>query len=279
MTEESGSNSSRNYCRQNEDQSHINSFPTQNTLGSSASPPQVGHHDAIVATYQGQVIGHLYLSYSADLAHIRIPPASVLQIPAFLVINGHNPGLVAGARQNPQAFLQPPTIASNSQEGSPNGAGKPKRNGDMPSEQRSAKRPKVVAEGAPPIAAKGVEHYAKAIEVPSGMTKNEGDSCMTCLRYSRRCKGTELEMVKGDKRCATCAHPGKNTKGRVCYWRDPDNGITTYEEAKQKLGGRYLEDNTRGGRLKKQAKAKSLATREQFASSDDDDTDLQDEEL
>lgn len=107
-----------------------------------------------------------------------------------------------------------------------------------------------------PVPAKPATYHAKAVEEPKGMTKNEDDSCLTCLSQGRLCKGTELTLVKGRKRCAVCIKPGTKTSGRICYWKAPDRGVNTYEDAQRILGkeygGRTLVQNTRAERARRQ---------------------------
>lgn len=135
----------------------------------------------------------------------------------------------------------------------------------------------MVAKDSPPIAGLGSEIYAKAMKQPDGMTKEETDTCLTCIRYNRRCKGTQLVMVNGTKRCQTCATPGTGTSSRICYYRDPDQGIHTFEDAQRVLGpsygGRRLGQNTRAGRLERQERAGDAAD-EDTQTDDDDDADV-----
>lgn len=91
------------------------------------------------------------------------------------------------------------------------------------------------------------------------MVKKEGDSCLTCIKNSRKCKGTQLQMVKGQKRCQNCASPGKGSSGRICYWVNAARGVATFDDAvrimSKELGGRILTKNTRKGRLERQERS------------------------
>lgn len=131
---------------------------------------------------------------------------------------------------------------------------------------------------AEPVASKPTSAYTSAIERPNDMVKKEEDSCLTCIKNSRRCKGTQLHMVKGHKRCQNCAVPGKGSAGRVCYWSNPDRGVVTFEDAVKimgkELGGRVLTKNTRQGRLQRQEKAEGGMS-ESGVVEDDDGTEAQ----
>ena len=104
--------------------------------------------------------------------------------------------------------------------------------------------------------------YEKACERPSGLTKKDTDTCMTCIHQRRSCKGTQLVLVKGKIKCQCCAYKGNGTGGRICHWRDAARGIFTYEDAQKAPGARKCEANTRVG--KEERARKRLA--EQYTS-------------
>jgi len=56
--------------------------------------------------------------------------------------------------------------------------------------------------------------------------------CLTCTNYGRACGGRR----EGEPGCAVCREPNKEKgeKLRECLWADPDAGITTYKEAREK---------------------------------------------
>lgn len=202
---------------------------------------------------QGQYVGELYLNLSADMVLIQDPPTATLQMSTTLVLNTSlsYPELsvfpaVQDLAQRPNAHSSDATTSTTTTTSTPSVLSNCK---------------KTVNPQAAPIAPKSASFYAKGAEKPTGMTKNESDSCLTCLRNNRRCKGTEINLIKGNKRCANCVKPGKNTSGRVCYWRDPSRNVHTYEDAQrelaEELGGRILEKNTRAGRVERQQETAS----------------------
>lgn len=186
-----------------------------------------------------------------------------VQLPATLIIDGGPPPLIYEPSPSP-----PPQKNTASR----------KRPAPTPSSDTTNKRKKTVAQGSRPIPVRGTEAYAKAMTVPAGMTKEEDETCLTCIRYNRRCKGTQLVVVKGTKRCQTCATPGTGTSSRICYYRDPARGIHTFEDAQRVLadtyGGRRLDQNTRAGRLERQGRAADAASQ----TDDDDDADTEEED-
>lgn len=91
----------------------------------------------------------------------------------------------------------------------------------------------------------------KATYRPSGTTKAESDTCFTCIRYNRTCKGTTIDD-KG--KCENCQGQGEDLKSkRKCYWRV--NHAYTYRQTRKKSKNpRYLPANTREARaLRKQS--------------------------
>lgn len=222
-------------------------------------------------------MGGILLNNPIDLHNIQTPPGTFVHIPATLVLDARNLGPSPGPRQNPQPLphsqyhQQPQSLPQNRT--APTTAGSVANSNDQTSRKRLApvanitppdKRQKVVDPNVAAIPPRPVSDYARAIEEPTDMSKNEDGSCLTCVRYRRKCKGTSLKLVKGAKRCEQCAKPGTNTSGRVCFWKVPSKGVHTYEDAQRilgrNMGGRTIQQNTRQGRLKRQKKAEAEAS-------------------
>lgn len=98
--------------------------------------------------------------------------------------------------------------------------------------------------------------YSKGTLFPA--TASEGlkavsDTCLTCLRYHRSCKGTTMAFIKAARsdrsaqwKCESCQCPQ-----RRCLWRPSLAEITTYEEAFEADGGVNVPVNTVQGRLER----------------------------
>lgn len=205
-------------------------------------------------------VGHLELPDMIEMRPVTRPSGNLVEVDARLIIE--DPSLAPGSTSTQTQQPRPSTSATDSAAiPSPKNDSGPsrKRKAGSADTETPAKRPKMVAQDAKPIAKKSSSQYANAAREPIGLTKRESDSCLTCLRYSRRCKGTIVVIVNGHKRCQCCANPGKGTAGRVCYWYNPEEGIYTYEDGQRllakKLGGRVLKKNTRQGRQKRQRRS------------------------
>lgn len=240
--------------------------------------------DTLTVWLGNRRVGRLQLPDILEMRTITRPSGDSFEVDARLIIEDSSlrSGSTSPRSQQPQISI----FAANSTavQSTNNDAGlSRKRKASSPDSDTSAKRPKMVA--AKPIPKKSSSQYANAAREPLGMTKKESDSCLTCLRYSRRCKGTTIVIFNGHKRCQCCANPGKGTAGRVCYWCNPEEGIYTYEDAQRllakKLGGRVLAKNTRTERQKRQRRSARQNSHQHVPEIDgieDGDEDIEDTE-
>lgn len=226
-----------------------------NSIGISLENDRNG----IFAHFNGMYVGRIYLNHESDRQHLQDPPPTALRISTTLVIEASQAARMPDGYQAAQNFVGGLVILPASDQ-----AKDGKRQRSLSDATSPAKRVKAVAVDSSPVRAPSPSEYSRAIEQPIDMTKGESDSCITCIRGKRRCRGTNIQLVKGHKRCETCATPGTNTKGRVCYWKNEDRGVYTYEDAQRimakELGGRILTQNTRAGRLERQQRGESAST-------------------
>ena len=114
------------------------------------------------------------------------------------------------------------------------------------------------------------DKWSKAAIQPTGDKKEPTDFCLTCIKFARICKGTEL--VNG--KCENCVGgKGKGHGGRRCYWKAPDQNINTYDDARNAdPAGRHLPQNSRAARAAKIAKAQAHKGQETPSESEGDTT-------
>lgn len=103
--------------------------------------------------------------------------------------------------------------------------------------------------------------------------KAESDTCLTCIRYNRRCRGVTMTYVRTQRngrqpqwKCAQCCNPQ-----RRCLWRPSATKVTTYSEAFKADGGQELEKNTVEGRkARAQERMKATVERDEDGSDDEE---------
>lgn len=233
--------------------------PIQSSQGEQIDASLHNDHNSIVAYSNGVYIGRVYLDDHSDRQDIQDPFSNTLHVSAVLVIEPHQAARMPDVYQAAQSFVGGPVILQTSSQTN-NG----KRQRPLSDTTPAAKRAKVATPGSPSVRSPSPSEYSRAIEEPTGLTKEESGSCITCIRGKRKCKGTQIQLIKGHKRCETCATPGTNTSGRVCYWKNKDRGVFTYKDAQREmakeLGGRVLTANTRAGRLERQQRKTSAST-------------------
>lgn len=108
--------------------------------------------------------------------------------------------------------------------------------------------------------------------------KAETDTCLTCIEYNRKCKGTTMTLVptsrNGRKAMWKCDQ--RRNPQRRCLWRKDMLYVTTYDEAFTADGGKKLDKNTVQGR--KERAERIAANIKNGNDLDDDEGDGDDEE-
>lgn len=133
-----------------------------------------------------------------------------------------------------------------------------KRHADSPDPAKPLKRRRLVwdDERAPPRPQDRIKDskWDEACPKPTGSTKAETDTCLTCIWYARACKGTR---IGNDGKCQNC---GGSKSSRKCYWQDLSRGIRTYNDARDQDPTSYkVPGNSRDGRKKRKEEQDRMA--------------------
>lgn len=91
------------------------------------------------------------------------------------------------------------------------------------------------------------DYLSKGIPKPEdglNVKQDLEESCLTCIKFSKLCHGTEVKEGK----CQHCrGQSGQDKTTRSCVWLDPSNNIWNYYAAHQVAGGRQNIYNTKAG--------------------------------